>query len=161
MHCYECDRLTKYINSSLKKKFKVNATHSLNDIKTSATMILSKYNKDRIKIECSSQDARDGVKDWSWNKSKYVSTKVLAMVLVHHYSIVDLVENRKKFDYNNINHHNMYGYAWQHSSAEIRLGLRACYFMTRHINPTNNRQRTYNNNRRKKRNFSGSWRTSS
>jgi hypothetical protein len=118
--------MIKYLKN-INSPFTVYTTIELFDITTKARMKIIVYNDTRSYINCSSKDFRDDVHDWSWEKSRYVSTKSLAMVLAHHYSIVDLVENRKNFHFRNKSHHYMKPVKWNSSSAEVRLGLMARY----------------------------------
>jgi hypothetical protein len=149
--------MKKYLQR-LQSPIDVYTTIDVFDITTKARMTITMFGNNRSRIECFSQDFRDGVPDWSWKKSRYVSTKSLAMVLAHKYSIIDLVENRTKYYFNNKLHHYMKPVNWHTSCAEVRLGLQARDVLSKNIHPhdQSTKNKTYQYN--KPRNMTKSWR---
>jgi hypothetical protein len=157
MTCNECIKMKKYLQR-LQSPIYVYTTVDVFDITTKASMKITMIYNNRFRIECFSQDFRDGVPDWSWKKSRYVSTKSLAMVLAHKYSIVDLVENRTKYYFNKKSHHYVKPVNWYTSCAEVRLGLQARYVLSKNMHSYTQSYKNSPQQYNKPRNITNSWR---
>lgn len=135
--CNECNQMVRQLKKYTQEPFTVYAQHSIYDITTKALMTITMSGSYYVSIQCYSEDSRDGVIDSVWQQSRSVPAKVLALVITHRQSVKDLVERKRYFDYQEPREHGHSGYSWNHSGAEVRLGLRAMAVFTKDILPPN------------------------